>query len=44
MLDNTHYTPILDKTRGAKEHKLIYAKRGSPPTKNVTTTKKERQA
>lgn len=44
LLDRQQYTPILDKVRGEKAHKLSYAKSGSQPTKNIPTSKKERQA
>jgi len=36
--------PILDKTRGAKAHKMIYATGGSARTTIVETTRRERDA
>jgi pyruvate,water dikinase len=44
LLDKDDYRPIIEKTLGAKEKKMVYAKGGSETTKNIDTTKKERQA
>ena len=37
-------SPIVGKKRGEKAHKMIYAKSGPHPTKNVPTSKAERAA
>lgn len=44
LLEKKHATPIIEKTLGAKEKKLVYANGGSHPTKTLNTTKKERRA
>ena len=44
LLDDRKLVPIIDKTLGGKERKMIYAKGGSHPTKNVITSSKERRA
>lgn len=44
LLDDRRYTPIIEKTLGAKETKMIYATGGSTRTATVATTQKERQA
>lgn len=36
--------PIVGKTKGSKEKKMVYATEGSSTTKNIKTSKKERQA
>ncbi|GAB6058004.1 phosphoenolpyruvate synthase [Desulfonatronum parangueonense] len=36
--------PIIEKTRGAKEKKMIYAKDGAEPTKNVSTSEEEQSS
>ncbi|BCZ84522.1 phosphoenolpyruvate synthase [Paraburkholderia terrae] len=38
------YTPIIGKKRGSKLKKMVYAKGGAHPTKNVPTSKAERAA
>lgn len=43
LLGKKQVAPIIEKTLGAKEKKLIYAKGGSHTTKIINTTKKERQ-
>ena len=43
-LEDTRYTPIIEKTLGAKEKKMIYAEGGSRQTKNVNTTRRERRS
>lgn len=42
LLDKPHAFPILDKTCGDKEKKLIYTKSIKSPTKNIKTSKRER--
>ncbi len=44
LLDKPHLKPIIDKTLGAKEKKLIYATGGSNTVKNIDTPFDERQA
>jgi pyruvate,water dikinase len=44
LLDQPDLAPIVGKTAGTKEHKLVYAKGGSRTTRNVETTKRERRA
>ncbi|SOE87663.1 phosphoenolpyruvate synthase [Burkholderia sp. YR290] len=41
---NVAYTPIIGKKRGSKLKKMVYAKGGAHPTKNVPTSKAERAA
>jgi pyruvate,water dikinase len=41
---NVAYTPIIGKKRGSKLKKVVYAKGGAHPTKNVPTSKAERAA
>lgn len=43
LLDKDGYRPIIEKTLGTKEKKMVYAKGGGETTKNINTTKKERQ-
>jgi len=44
LLDQPRYRPIIEKTVGAKEKKLVYATGGSERTRNVETTRREREA
>ncbi len=45
LLDNEALRPIIGKSRGAKEKKMVYSKKGgSHPTRNVDTSRKERRA
>ncbi|MDC0833792.1 Phosphoenolpyruvate synthase [Geitlerinema sp. FC II] len=44
LLDKPNLKPIIDKKRGTKERKLIYAKGGSHTTRNIETTQPEREA
>ena len=44
LLHDRKLVPIIGKTLGKKEKKMIYAKRGSHPTKQVATSVKERRA
>jgi len=40
----SHFRPIVQKKRGTKEKKMIYAEEGSKSTKTVSTSGKERNA
>lgn len=42
LLNKDDFIPIIEKTLGDKERKMIYAK--TKPTKNISTTKKERNS
>jgi pyruvate,water dikinase len=44
FLDSPGLKPIVEKTRGAKEIKMIYGRRGEAQTRNVPTSKAERGA
>ena len=44
LLDRPSLTPIIEKTLGAKEKKMIYAVGGSETTKNMDTTITERRS
>jgi pyruvate,water dikinase len=44
LLGKTQVTPIIEKTVGTKEHKMVYANGGSRATKNVDTSQKERRS
>jgi pyruvate, water dikinase len=44
FLTNENLDPIIEKTLGSKEKKMVYAKGGKAPTKNVQASKKEREA
>jgi len=44
LLSEHSLTPIVEKTLGEKAQKLIYAKDGDHPTRNVPTSKAERAA
>ena len=43
-LANESFSPIIEKTLGSKERKMIYAEGGSARTRNVGTTRRERQS
>jgi len=43
-LDDARYRPIIEKTLGEKARKMIYAEDNSGRTKNVNTTRRERQS
>jgi pyruvate,water dikinase len=43
-LQQDNYRPIIEKTLGEKEKKMVYAAGGSSPTKNVDTRKQERKS
>ena len=42
LLEDNDLTPIIGKTIGAKEKKIVYARGGSKTTKNLDTPKKDR--
>ena len=44
FLDRQGIDPIIEKTLGSKEKKMIYADKGKVPTKNVETSDKERHS
>ncbi|MGA7935035.1 MAG: phosphoenolpyruvate synthase [Kovacikia sp.] len=44
LLDHPQFQPIIDRSKGSKEKKMIYAAEGSKTIKNIPTTGKERQA
>jgi pyruvate, water dikinase len=44
LLDKPQLQPILEKTKGTKSKKMIYATEGSKTTKTVNTSRSERQA
>ena len=44
LLDDESLKPIIEKSIGLKEKKMVYAKGGSKTTKNVDTSKKERRS
>ncbi len=44
LLDRPGLEPVIEKTRGEKERKLIYAQEGAAPTRYVETTREERNA
>ncbi|MEA5507792.1 phosphoenolpyruvate synthase [Halotia wernerae UHCC 0503] len=44
LLNKDDYQPVIEKTLGDKQKKLIYAQGGSHSTKNVNTSLKERQS
>jgi pyruvate,water dikinase len=44
LLDDAALMPILEKKRGSKKIKMIYAKSGDSPVRNVNTSQKERDA
>ena len=43
LLEDMSLAPIIDKHRGEKQKKMIYARGGSKTTRNVDTTKQERR-
>ncbi|MGM0481157.1 MAG: phosphoenolpyruvate synthase [Pseudomonadota bacterium] len=43
-LENKDLVPILARKRGSKKEKMVYAARGSEPTRTIATKKKEREA
>ncbi len=44
LLDDEHLVPIIEKTLGAKEKKMVYAVGGSSTIKNIDTTSVERRS
>ncbi len=44
LLDRTDLVPIIEKARGEKAQKMIYTEDPAQPTKNVPTSKAERQS
>jgi pyruvate, water dikinase len=44
LLGKDSFAPIIGRTLGDKEKKMVYAKGGSHPTKNIDTPKKERRS
>jgi pyruvate,water dikinase len=44
LLADANLAPIVEKTRGGKEHKLVYAQGGSARTATVATTRRERES
>lgn len=44
LLDKRGFQPIIEKTVGSKEKKMIYATGGTKATKNIDTSKEERRS
>lgn len=44
LLDKPEFTPIIEKSLGEKEKKMVYTKKGSKKTVNIATSIKERQS
>ena len=44
LLDQKSIRPIIEKTQGNKEKKMVYAKGGTKATKNIDTSKEERRS
>ncbi|MGQ9647108.1 MAG: phosphoenolpyruvate synthase [Thermodesulfobacteriota bacterium] len=44
LLDKRGFQPIIEKTVGSKEKKMIYAMGGTKATKNIDTSKEERRS
>ncbi|MGN6501468.1 MAG: phosphoenolpyruvate synthase [Pseudolysinimonas sp.] len=44
LLDDPELSPIIEKTIGAKERKMVYGRGGSARTRTIDTTLRERQA
>ncbi len=44
LLNNKSFKPIIGKTLGEKEKKMVYAKGGSKTTKNINTPREERRS
>lgn len=44
LLDKKGLSPIIDKTLGSKEKKMIYARGGTRATRNIDTSKEERRS
>jgi len=44
LLADTRYCPIIEKSLGSKEQKLLYGEGGGARTRNVPTTRRERES
>jgi pyruvate, water dikinase len=44
LLDRKDFQPVIDKTPGSKEKKMVYASGGSKATRNIDTSKEERRS
>ena len=44
LLDQNSFCPIIEKIKGNKERKMLYAKGGTKATKNIDTSKEERRS
>ncbi len=44
LLSENHFRPIIEKTLGSKERKMIYARGGSKATENTNTSEDERRS
>jgi len=44
LLDDPALVPIIERTRGAKERKMVYGRGGSARTRTIDTTPREREA
>ena len=44
LLGKSNYSPIIGKTLGDKEKKMVYARGGSRTTRNINASKKERRS
>ncbi|MFW6066841.1 MAG: phosphoenolpyruvate synthase [Myxococcota bacterium] len=44
LLDRDDVTPILERVRGDKDHKLVYGEGRDEPTRRIDTTEQERRA
>ncbi len=44
LLEDRRFAPVIERTLGAKQHKMVYATGGSKSTATVATTQKERQS
>jgi len=44
LLSEDNYQPIIEKSLGEKEKKMVYAKGGSSTTRNIDTLKRERRS
>ncbi|MFW6236093.1 MAG: PEP/pyruvate-binding domain-containing protein, partial [Desulfovibrionales bacterium] len=44
LLENEDLVPIIERTLGEKEKKMVYSREGTKTTRNIDTTKKERNS
>jgi pyruvate,water dikinase len=44
LLKEDRFTPIIEKTMGKKERKMLYAEHGPETTRNIDTSKEERES